>query len=137
MEKSILFIGKGQQITHDHLSKSRIVVLDSSMLQHLLVNLISNAIKYSDSNGLIEVVTKINKQFCEILVRDNGIGIPMDDQLHLFEPFFRAQNTIDIQGTGLGLNIVKRYTDLMNGTISVQSTEGYGTAFTLRFPVTN
>lgn len=127
----------GQQITYNHLSKNRTVILDTSMLQHILINLISNAIKYSGSNGSIQVVTDVNKKSCKIQVRDNGIGIPAEDQAHLFEAFFRARNTTEVQGTGLGLNIVKRYTDLMNGKISVQSNEDIGTVFTLVFPVMN
>jgi two-component system sensor kinase FixL len=126
---------QGQHITYSHLSKNKTVRLDASMLQHILVNLISNAIKYSGNNGLIEVITNIDKYSFTIQVRDNGIGIPTGDQVHLFEAFFRACNTTKIQGTGLGLNIVKRYTDLMNGTINVASSENSGTTFTLTFPV--
>ena len=74
----------------------------------------------SDNELIIEVI-------------DNGIGIPDVDQNNLFEPFFRAHNTGDIPGTGLGLNIVKRYVGLMNGTVSCKSSQNVGTTFTLTF----
>ncbi len=66
-------------------------------------------------------------------MKDEGIGIPDEDQLHLFEPFFRAHNTGNIPGTGLGLNIVARYIALMKGTVSCVSTIHKGTLFTLTF----
>src|SRR5690606_12836819 len=95
-------------------------------------NLISNAIKYSGENTFIEFNTEINDT-CTLVIKDDGIGIPEEDQKNLFEPFFRAHNTGNIPGTGLGLNIVKRYVSLMGGTVSCQSTQDSGTVFTLAF----
>lgn len=71
----------------------------------------------------------------ELRVRDYGIGIPDKDQPHLFERFFRAKNAMNIEGTGLGLNIVKKYVELMHGSISFTSTLGEGTEFIIRIPV--
>jgi signal transduction histidine kinase len=68
-------------------------------------------------------------------IRDEGIGIPMEDQRHMFERFFRASNAGNIQGTGLGLNIVKRYVELLNGTISFASEYKKGSIFTISIPV--
>ena len=124
----------GQNIKFENANVISNVNLDKKLLKHCLVNLISNAIKYSGDNGCIEVTTYIQKTGCHICVKDNGIGIPQADQQRLFEAFFRANNTVNIQGTGLGLNIVKRYTELMNGNISVESKENIGTTFTLCFP---
>jgi two-component system, LuxR family, sensor kinase FixL len=124
-----------QKIDYIHVGKVSTICLDNNLLRHCLINLISNAIKYSCGEKVIEVKTEVIKSKCRIVVKDNGIGIPKQDQVHLFEAFFRAQNTIDIEGTGLGLNIVKRYTDLMNGQISFESSENIGSVFTLTFPV--
>jgi len=125
----------GQTIKYKTVNVSSNLNLDKKLLKHCLVNLISNAIKYSGDNGCIELTTNIQETRCQISVKDNGIGIPQADQQRLFEAFFRANNTGNIQGTGLGLNIVKRYIELMNGKISVESTENIGTTFTLTFPI--
>ncbi len=69
-------------------------------------------------------------------VKDQGIGIPIEDQKHLFDRFFRASNTANIQGTGLGLNIVKRYVDLLSGEINFTSEFGKGTTFHIKIPET-
>ena len=97
--------------------------------------MIANAIKYSGENTFIEFNTEITAQECIITVKDNGIGIPDTDQKHLFEAFFRAHNTGNIPGTGLGLNIVARYTSLMNGQIEFSSNINQGTLFTITFPL--
>ena len=70
-----------------------------------------------------------------VAIKDNGIGIPVEEQKHIFTKFFRARNTSNIQGTGLGLNIVQRYVELLGGTISFASFPEQGSTFTLRFPV--
>jgi two-component system sensor kinase FixL len=127
--------GEFQKINYKHIGKTTRLNLDSNMLQHCLVNLVSNAIKYSREDGYIELKTKITKEECSIFIKDEGIGIPKEDQAHLYETFFRASNTGDIGGTGLGLNIVKRYTELMNGRIDFESNENKGTLVKLTFPV--
>jgi signal transduction histidine kinase len=124
-----------QRIEYHHTGRGRMAILNPSLLKNSIINLISNAIKYSGPASLIEFITTITKTELIIVVRDNGIGIPEDDQRHLFEAFFRAHNTGNIPGTGLGLNIVSRYTELMNGTISFESKVNEGTVFTITFPV--
>ncbi|WP_017258840.1 ATP-binding protein [Pedobacter arcticus] len=126
---------KEQQITYKHTGVDRMVTLNSSMLKNGIINLISNAIKYSGPESLIEFSTTIIADELTIVIKDNGMGIPDKDQLHLFEPFYRAQNIGNIPGTGLGLNIVSRYTAMMNGKIKFESKLGEGTTFTLVFPV--
>ena len=70
----------------------------------------------------------------ELIVTDQGIGIPIEDQQHLFTRFFRASNVTNIQGTGVGLNIVRRYVDLLNGSITFESVHEKGTTFTVTLP---
>jgi len=123
-----------QNIKYEQCITMSNINLDKKLLKHCLVNLVSNAIKYSGDYGCIELTIATYEGRCLIQVKDNGIGIPAADQDRLFEAFFRASNTSNIQGTGLGLNIVKRYTELMNGMISMNSTENIGTTFILSFP---
>nr|WP_255487054.1 HAMP domain-containing sensor histidine kinase [Mucilaginibacter sp. SP1R1] len=126
---------KEQQINYRHSGRGRLVTLNPSLLKNCIINLISNAIKYSGPNSLIEFRTKITGSYLTITISDNGIGIPKEDQKHLFEAFFRAHNTGNIPGTGLGLNIVTRYTALMNGKVRCRSQLNEGTTFTITFPV--
>jgi PAS domain S-box-containing protein len=109
------------------------VKLDLSMLRNVFINLISNALKFSPEQGLIEVETNVSEQQILISIRDHGIGISEEDQKHLFERFFRGKNATNIQGTGLGLHIVSKYIELMGGSISVQSALDEGTMFTVKF----
>nr|MBC7614361.1 PAS domain-containing protein [Pseudopedobacter sp.] len=124
-----------QQIVYHHTGVGRMAIFNPSLLKNSLINLISNAIKYSGPDSLIEFCTKITKSSLIITIKDNGIGIPKTDQVHLFEAFFRAHNTGNIPGTGLGLNIVSRYTALMNGKIKFLSRLNKGTSFILTFPI--
>lgn len=106
---------------------------DPNVLRNILINLISNASKYSNENDKIEIKVDIKDSF-KVHVTDHGIGIPKSEQKELFGRFFRAGNATNIQGTGLGLNIVKKYTELLNGEISFSSEEGKGSTFTLQLP---
>ena len=128
-----LIAKQNQQIIYQHTGTSATVYLDQSLLRNAIVNLISNAIKYSGENTFIEFNTEITPSLVTICVQDNGIGIPKEDQTHLFEAFFRAHNTGTIPGTGLGLNIVSRYVQLMNGQVKFTSNVNQGTSFTLHF----
>lgn len=110
------------------------VCLDAKMLRNILINLISNAIKYSPENGRIEVAAENTGAMVGFSVKDQGMGIPEEDQQYMFGRFFRASNATNIGGTGLGLNIVRRYLDILGGTIYFQSTEGKGTTFYLEIP---
>lgn len=111
-----------------------LVKLDKNLLKNCIINLVSNAIKYSGEETEIELSTSITDTMVTINVKDNGIGIPQEDHKHLFEAFFRAHNTGTIPGTGLGLHIVSRYVSLMNGTISFKSAIDNGTLFTIELP---
>ncbi|MBL7882864.1 MAG: sensor histidine kinase, partial [Bacteroidia bacterium] len=122
-----------QQADYQHSGKTTEVYLDQKLYRNILINLISNAIKFSNDDGLIEIRTKVDHSNITIVVKDSGIGIAKEDQQHLFERFFRAQNATNIQGTGLGLNIVAKYIELMNGTITFESELNKGTTFTIKF----
>ena len=123
----------GQEIKYFHIG-NEIALADKKLLKNILFNLISNAIKFSPHAGIIEIISKGSNSSLKIIVKDNGIGISKADQKHLFERFFRAHNATHIQGTGLGLNIVTKYTELMNATIDFESEENKGTTFTLIIP---
>jgi len=107
---------------------------DPYLLKNILINLISNAIKYSP-NGK-DVTLSISKEKEQLLFKviDRGIGIPNEDKQHMFSRFFRASNVENIKGTGLGLTIVKRYLDLMGGTIDFESEYGKGSTFFFHLP---
>jgi len=125
---------KNQHLQHRHDGKESSVYLDQNLVRHCITNLISNAIKYSPEAGVIELITGLTERFIDIQVKDDGIDIPENEQVRLFETFFRASNVKAIQGTGLGLSIVKRYVELMEGSVSFTSTENKETIFKLRFP---
>jgi PAS domain S-box-containing protein len=134
-EEMQLVSKQDQNIIYQHTGVSSVFKLDQYLLKNCIINLISNAIKYSGENTFIEFNTEINEQTLKVMIKDYGIGIPEADHAHLFEPFFRANNTGNIPGTGLGLNIVRRYSALMNGTIAFESKINHGTSFTFTFPL--
>ncbi len=110
-------------------------ITDKRLVKNILLNLLGNAIKFSRENSVITLNLHIEDDLLTILVADSGIGISEEDQQHLFSSFFRGGNAGNIQGTGLGLHIVKRYTELLNGTITLQSTLGEGTTITVVLPL--
>lgn len=111
-----------------------LVYIDPALVRNILFNLISNAIKYSPADTQIELRTEIESTILRLIIRDHGIGIPHEDQSHLFERFFRASNAGNIAGTGLGLHIVGSYVRLMNGGISFSSRINEGTEFVVGLP---
>ncbi len=133
VEEMQLISKQNQLIVYEHSGTSAKVFIDQNLLKNCVINLISNAIKYSGENTMIQFSSILNSEELVLIVKDNGIGIPEADKVKLFEAFFRAHNTGDIPGTGLGLNIVKRYVGLMNGTVDCDTEQNKGTTFTLRF----
>ncbi len=109
---------------------------DPRMLRNILFNLLSNASKYSDKGKKITLTCACESGKLKLKVSDEGIGIPESEVKYLFDRFFRASNATNIQGTGLGLHIVKRYIDLLKGSISFASEEGKGSIFTIEIPLT-
>lgn len=108
---------------------------DARILRHILFNLISNASKYSEAGKPIYVMCQPDEGALLFIIRDEGIGIPQEDKKHMFDRFFRASNAGNVQGTGLGLNIVRRYVELLGGSISFVSEHGKGSIFTVRIPL--
>lgn len=127
-------IAKQQQLLVYEHSGTLDVTLDASLLKNTVLNLISNAIKFSNERDTIYIISHVNNNSITIIVKDNGIGISKEDHEHLFERFFRGKNAINIQGTGLGLHIVSKYVELMNGNITYTSELEKGTTFTITFP---
>jgi PAS domain S-box-containing protein len=125
----------GQQLTIDCSQLATTLMSDSRILRNILFNLISNASKYSDANKAITIECSVDETSVRFAIRDQGIGIPVEDQKHMFDRFFRASNAGNVQGTGLGLNIVKRYVELLEGTISFNSEYGKGSVFTVIIPI--
>ncbi|MES2446721.1 MAG: PAS domain-containing sensor histidine kinase [Bacteroidota bacterium] len=132
-EEMQLMTKQKQLIVYEHQGTTSEVFLDQNLLKNCIINLISNAIKYSGEDTMIQFNSIVNEHELIIDVKDNGIGIPATEMNNLFEPFFRAHNTGDIPGTGLGLNIVRRYVGLMNGTCTCTSEQNVGTTFRLQF----
>ncbi|MVZ64003.1 PAS domain-containing sensor histidine kinase [Sphingobacterium humi] len=132
-EEMQLICKKNQHIVYQHTGESSDFYIDPNLLKNSIINLVSNAIKYSGEDTFIEFSTEIDKDNLIVTVKDNGIGIPAEEQVNLFEPFFRANNTGNIPGTGLGLNIVKRYVVLMGGTMEYWSEVNQGAIFKMSF----
>ena len=126
-----------QQLIFEPLPTPQEAYLDKTHLKSIIANLTSNAIKYSPERADINITMSLAESDLMISIKDNGIGIPIKDQRHLFERFFRAKNAVNIQGTGLGLNLIKKYIELVNGTISFKSEEDIGTTFTVQLPIIN
>jgi len=110
------------------------VRVDKRLMANVVSNLLSNAIKFSPENSPIHLKYAKSKGKFFFSIKDSGIGISDEDQQHLFERFFRAKNASNIQGTGLGLNIVSKYLELMGGKISCESAINEGTTFTIEIP---
>lgn len=127
-------IATNEQTISVNYSAQEIVSFDKKLLQNIIINLISNALKFSIQKGVVEVIVEEKENFINISVKDHGIGISEEDQKHLFTRFFRGHNATHIQGTGLGLNIVAKYAELINATISLESHLNEGTTFCLKMP---
>ena len=110
------------------------VVQDRKVVDIVLRNIIYNAIKYSPANSTIHIRIRINDTV-HIEIRDEGIGIPEEAMAHIFDRFYRAKNVLHIQGTGIGLNIVRRHLHRMKGSIEISSEENEGTTVILNLPV--
>lgn len=107
---------------------------DKRLLKNILLNIIGNAIKFSPTQTIVNVLVKHSRDQLELSVQDKGVGISKEDITHLFTSFFRGKNVSNIEGTGLGLHIVKRYVTLLGGSISLESTLGVGTTVNIILP---
>lgn len=121
-----------QIVLHKHSGESSIY-LDEKIIKLVISNLLSNALKYSEKE--VNIDSSIAQNVLSVSVKDQGIGIPEEEQKRLFERFFRAQNATNIQGTGLGLNIVKSYINILDGEIKINSEENIGTTIIFTIPL--
>jgi signal transduction histidine kinase len=122
---------KNIQLTYTVDSESNYVLIDESMVRHSIQNVLSNAIMYSPSNSEITITIQSINDNITLMVSDQGIGIPSDEIDSIFSPFFRATNTSNISGSGLGLSLAKEFIEINNGNISVDSSIGKGTTVTI------
>src|SRR5258708_15765389 len=123
-------------LTLTHEGNCSLVNADKTLLRYILVNLLTNAVKYSPQGGSVRFHLACQQDAIVFTIQDEGIGIPEKDQTRLFETFHRAGNVGGIAGTGLGLAIVKRAVDTLQGTIQFESHVGIGTTFTVSVPAT-
>ncbi|MBK8243768.1 MAG: PAS domain-containing sensor histidine kinase [Saprospiraceae bacterium] len=131
------FIKKNNQILNlnfDKLLKFN-MNSDKTCIRHILNNLITNAIKYSSEGAIIDINLDEEKDHYIIDVVDHGIGIPEKEQKFIYDIFYRGSNVLNIQGTGLGLNIVKKYLEAIHGNLSFHSKENIGTSFHVKIPI--
>ena len=134
LKESFIGLEKEQKIWFNSTADQLDVELDIRLLNHILDNLLSNASKYSEIGSIINFkISQVNNSII-IEISDSGMGIPQDDQKHMFSRFFRAANVQNIPGTGLGLNIVKYYAELMGGSIKFKSKVLSGTTIWITFP---
>ena len=124
----------GQSVRIDARQPAIPVNLDKQFVRNIFLNLLSNALKYSPAGKPVDIVLTPQPETIRVQIVDRGVGIPEDEHKHLFDLFFRARNATNIQGTGLGLPIVKKYIDLMQGEITVVSQVEQGTRVTVTLP---
>ena len=113
---------------------SNLYKLDSNVYCHIIINLLSNAFKFSEGKDNPRLELNCEKDYFTLNVIDNGIGIPDKERKQMFETFYRASNADYIQGTGLGLSIVKQFVTLHNGLITFETEEGIGSTFSIYQP---
>jgi signal transduction histidine kinase len=112
------------------------IAADRASLSEVFGNLIDNAIKYSYEGGVINVTAKVNGDFVEVAVQDNGIGMPENVVSNLFQKFYRSHRSREtVAGTGIGLYISRAIVESHGGNISVRSQDGHGSTFTVSIPI--
>ncbi|MEQ8910354.1 MAG: PAS domain-containing sensor histidine kinase [Vicingaceae bacterium] len=124
----------GQELVLKQQGAAQELFSDPQLVKNILLNLLSNAIKYTAEEKKIIVTSELMEKGLSLSIQDEGMGIPKEEQQHLFERFFRAKNASNIQGTGLGLNIVQQYVHLLGGTIDYKSEENVGSTFYIQLP---
>lgn len=134
IEKANSITKKGQNIEYPICEKCPKIYQDKKIIQIIITNILFNAIKYSPKKSNIAISITAN-EYISIKISDKGIGIPEKDQKLIFKRFYRGSNTANIQGTGIGLNIVKANIESLGGSISFVSKENEGTTFTLKIPL--
>lgn len=121
-------------ITTEAQSTLLAVSIDATLLRQVLTNLVTNALKYSPEGSPVQVSLDCDRGDVLLTIQDQGIGIPIEEQAQLFEPFYRASNVGNLPGTGLGLAIAQQCAELHGGSITFTSKVGKGTTFKVRIP---
>ncbi|WP_178988324.1 sensor histidine kinase [Winogradskyella schleiferi] len=129
-----MLLKNGQKINYPENIDDISLFQDEKILELILSNLIYNAIKYSSENTMVDINICQNETSTIFKIKDNGIGIPEKDQKNIFNRYFRAENVLLMQGTGIGLNIVKDHLENLNGSITFESREHKGSTFTIELP---
>lgn len=132
-----MLLKDGQRINYPNNIDDISLNFDEKILELSLTNLINNAIKYSAEHSTIDVVVLPKKDSLTIEIIDEGRGIPQKEQKFIFNRYFRAENALLDQGTGIGLNIVKSHLESLNGSVTFESEEGKGSKFAITFPTNN
>jgi two-component system phosphate regulon sensor histidine kinase PhoR len=111
--------------------------LDKFVFEKIITNLISNAVRYTPNGGVVTIKTDLDEKYWYLIISDTGIGIPKEEQKHIFEEFYRGRNAKKFEsvGTGLGMSIIRRMVEQENGEIFLESEVGKGSTFTVRFPL--
>lgn len=130
-----MLLKDGQSIKYPDNIEDIILVCDETTLEIILSNLINNAVKYSPENTNIEIYVKQEEEYFTLNITDHGIGIPEEEQKHIFNRYFRAENALLNEGTGIGLSIVQGHVENLGGTIGFTSQENQGTTFFIRMPI--
>lgn len=127
-------IGRNHYFDYQHNVFPLAIETDTKLLRQIVTNMLSNAFKYSSNETSVLLLVYIDQEVVKITVKDQGIGIPEENMHHLFEPFYRGNNVANMEGTGIGLSILRKSVHLLGGTIDVDSKPGYGTKFTVNLP---
>lgn len=129
-----MLLKEGQKIEYPQNIDKIVLQFDEKILELILSNLVHNAIKYSPENSSVILEVTESKDFIKMAVIDSGIGIPVDEQKFIFDRYFRAENALLTQGTGIGLNIAQRHLQNLGGDITFKSIENEGTTFEAHIP---
>ncbi len=129
-----MLLKEGQKINYPENIDDYSLFQDEKIIELTLSNLVHNAIKYSSENTLVDIQIDQDETYSTFKIKDNGIGIPANDQKSIFNRYFRAENALLSQGTGIGLNIVKSHLENLGGSIHFESEEHKGSMFTFIIP---
>lgn len=132
-----MLLKSGQRINYPQNIDDVVIYQDEKIVNLILTNLLFNSVKYSSEDTEIDILLEIETNKMVLHIKDQGIGIPKRDQKHIFERYFRAENALLSQGTGIGLNIVKGHVDNLGGKVYFKSEFNKGSTFTVELPIGN
>jgi signal transduction histidine kinase len=130
-----MLLKTGQRISYPENIDDIIIKFDEKILELALSNLVNNAIKYSPEDSIIAIKIENSNDHLIINVIDQGVGIPKAAQKHIFNRYFRAENVLLSQGTGIGLNIARQHLENLGATLEFSSVENKGSIFRIKIPI--